>query len=57
MNERMQKLIEEARELSPEERPELLAAPTAVTKGDEATIEEFELRLDDIGAESLGYMT
>ena len=61
MNERVKKLAEEARKLSPEERIELLHALSAMVAedgydSDAAAVAECQHHWDDIGAESLGYL-
>ena len=61
MNERMKRLAEEARKLSPEERIELLHALSAMVEedgydSDAAAVAECQHHWDDIGAESLGYL-
>jgi hypothetical protein len=61
MSERVKRLIEEARKLSPEERIELLRALSAMADedgygGDGAAVAECQHHWNDIGAESLGYL-
>ena len=61
MNDRVKKLAEEARRLSPQERAELLDALTAMVREDEydsdaAAVAECQHRWDEIGADSLGYL-
>ena len=61
MADRVKKLIEEARKLSPEERITLLRALSALIEedgydSDAAAVAECQHHWDDIGAESLGYL-
>ncbi len=60
MSERVKRLTEEVRQLSPNERTELLDALTEMVREDDcdassAVLEEYE-RWDEIGASSLGYI-
>jgi hypothetical protein len=61
MSERVNKLADEARRLTPKERAELFDALLAMIRKDEEDIEaaaiaECHHHWDDIGAESLGYL-
>jgi acyl-CoA reductase-like NAD-dependent aldehyde dehydrogenase len=61
MSERVKRLADEARRLTPKERAELLDALSALVRKDEEDIEaaaiaECHHHWDDIGAESLGYL-
>ena len=62
MNERVKRLTEEVRKLSPEERLSLLRALTAMVEedgydSDALAVAECQHHWDDIGAESLGYLS
>ncbi len=61
MNERVQRLLDEARRLSPQDRAELLEALIAMGREDDSDIDaaavaECQHHWNDIGAESLGYL-
>jgi hypothetical protein len=61
MSERVKRLADEARRLTPKERAELFEALSAMVRKDEEDIEasaiaECHHHWDDIGAESLGYL-
>ncbi len=61
MSERVKRLIEEVRQLSAEERIELLRTLAAMVDedgydSDAAAVAECQHHWDDIGAESLGYL-
>ncbi len=61
MGERVKRLTEEARQLSAEERIELLRALAVMVEedgydSDAAAVAECQHHWDDIGAESLGYL-
>ncbi len=62
MNERVKRLTEEARKLLPEERIELLRALSTMVQedgydSDAAAVAECQHHWEDIGAESLGYLS
>ncbi len=61
MSERVKRLADEARRLTPKERAELFEALSAQVRKDEEDLEasamaECQHRWNDIGAESLGYL-
>ena len=62
MNERVKRLTEEARKLSPEERLWVAARSSAMVEedgydSDALAVAECQHHWDDIGAESLGYLS
>jgi acyl-CoA reductase-like NAD-dependent aldehyde dehydrogenase len=61
MSERVKRLADEARRLTPKERAELFHELSEMVRKDEEDIEasalaECQHHWDDIGAESLGYL-